>query len=699
MSAFIVSVGIAALVCGCATLPYQVEQRQFKDALSSGHYDLARQKITESLDLAPSEKKDNLDNYFTKSLFRQSWRDYKDKNWDNSFDLMTTATERATTELREDWSKECQKIAHEYARFHLDRADAAMARKDLKTAIVEYEAAGKADNDLGTEGRTAFDRYTAQRKQLESRLETAKAQIEKEQWNDGTTSIEYVRSQDASLAGLCRELTELLTERHYQAAVRDCRALFIKKDFPAAFSKANEALALNTVHSVAGQLKGQIQKAFMESVSGKLKESLEKDERPALDALAKQYDAFELTGDASRVRTVISNRKEADRNLALAQEHIAANRHESAIDPLRKACGLWPENQRLSGLHKDTRVHVANVALAAAEEADKDKCPLVCALYCLKACQVCPSEREPQDKARAVMANALAKIDRKAMQAVFSVDVTVNKDIETSLDASRLQDAIIKALPPASHLVAVIPAAENAPEAGTVFRIVADVQALFATTQEQAFQKNVRYVSYVAHDPNPAYIQLQADLTAAQHKMVAAQNAYQEAVNMQNQAIRNQQMAGQNAPGLLTALNALGAVGGGIGMEVAKSNASSANSEYQAIARRMSNTSATIPRNVYADYPYFEHRYERRGMLKAHVRILNADGRSIAEKVITDNFQDADTTHDGYAPAGLRADPLDLPTEEDIRARFVKKLYSEATGTARDFVGNYWQKVLASVMV
>lgn len=696
MSAFIVSVGIAALVCGCATLPYQVEQRQFKDALSSGHYDLARQKLTESLDLAPPEKKDNLDNYFTKSLFRQSWRDYKEKNWDKSFDLMTTATERATTELREDWSKERQKIAHEYARFHLDRAGAAIASKDLKTAIAEYEAAGKADNDLGTEARTAFDRYTAQREELERRLETAKSQIEKEQWEDGTTSIEYVRSEDASLDRICRELSDLLTERHYQAAVRDSRALFGKKDFAAAFKKANEALALNTGHREAQELIFQIQKAFSESVTKPLKESLEKDARPALEALAKQYDAFELAGDASRIRTVLANRTEADRNLALAQEHIAANRKESAIEPLRKACGLWPENQRLAGLHKETRIHVGKDALAVAEKADKDRFPLVCALYCLKACQVCPTEPEIQDKARAIIANAIGKIDRKAMQSAFLVDVTVNKDIETSLDASRLQDAIINALPPSSHLVAVIPAAENPSEAGTVFRITTDVQALFATTQEQAFQKNVRYVSYVAHDPNPAYIQLQADLTAAQHKMVAAQNAYQEALNTQNQAIRNQQWANASgtASDLGRALNALGAVGGGIGMEVAKNNASSANSEYQAIARRMSNTSATIPRNVYADYPYFEHRYERRGMLKAHVRILNAEGRTIAEKVITDNFQDADTTHDGYAPAGLKADPLQLPSEDDIRARFVKKLYSEATGTAKEFVDNYWQQVL-----
>lgn len=426
-----------------------------------------------------------------------------------------------------------------------------------------------------------------------------------------------------------------------------------------------------------------------------MKESLENDARPALEALAKQYEAFELSSDASRLRAVLRNRNEADRNLSLAQENFVAGRHEDALEPLRKACGLWPENQQLSDLYKKTRVRVGNDALAAAEKADKERCPLVCVLYCLKACQLCPTEPDIQDKSRAIMANAIGKIDRKAMQIAFVVDVTVNKDIETSLDASHLQDAIIKALHPSSQLVRVIPAAENPSDAGTVFRIATDVQALLVTTREQAFQKNVRYVSYVAHDPNPAYVQLQADLAAAQHKMVAAQNNYQRALQMQQEAYRSAQLAGPSAYGGYKAAIILQGVAGTIGIEKAKSDFDRANSEYQAIAARMSSTPATTPRNVYADYPYLEHRYERRGILKAHVRISNAEGRTLAEKVITDNFQDSDTTHDGYDPAGLREDPLELPSEDDIRARFVRKLYSEATATARDFVGNHWQKILA----
>jgi hypothetical protein len=110
----------------------------------------------------------------------------------------------------------------------------------------------------------------------------------------------------------------------------------------------------------------------------------------------------------------------------------------------------------------------------------------------------------------------------------------------------------------------------------------------------------------------------------------------------------------------------------------------------------MSVTSATIPRNIESDYPYIEHIYQRRGTLKAVVRILNSEGKSLAEKFITDNYQDTDTVHDGYAPAGLREKQLQLPSEDNIRAQFVKKLFEEARGTSRELVDSYWMKVLTA---
>jgi hypothetical protein len=683
---------------GCATMfgppePYQVEQRNFKEALSAGQYGQAKAKLSEALNLVPGEKKPDLQNYFSKAMFRQSSVEYKLQNWDTSFDLMATAYQGASADLRRSWAKECHDIQSQYVAYHLQRANDAVKVKDLKTAIAEYEIASKPHDPSVAEARSSFDKYTAQRRELEAKLEAAKAQIEKEQWASGMATLDDVLSQDASLGTVCRELSNLLTERHYQAAIRDCRASLAKKELTAAFSKANEALALNTSHPEAAELKSQVQKSFAAGVAAQLKDALAKDDRPSLENLAKQYAAFELDADASHIRTVLANRAEADRNWALAQEHIAADRHESAIEPLCKACALWPENQKLGQLQKDTRIHVAKDALSDGGKADDSKCPLVCALYCMKARTVCPTEADVQDAAKALAGKAIGKVDRKAMETAFIVAVKADRDIEATLDTTRLIEAIIKALPPASRFVAIVPAGDKQPEAQTVLTVQVDVSALFVATREQAFNKSVRYVSDVAYDPNPAYIQLQADLGAAQAKMAAAQQDYQQAQAMQQQAIRNAQMAGAGAPGLLKGLNALGAGMGTVGMQAAQDKVAAANSEYSAIANNMSNTSATIPRNIYSDYPYVVHQYDRRGTLKATVRMVGQGGKPVAEKVITDTFQQSDTAHDGYAPAGLQEDTLDLPSEEQVRDRFLKKLFTEAASSSSDAVATYWKKL------
>jgi hypothetical protein len=679
---------------GCATLPYQVEQRQFREALSSGQYEEAKARIDASLRLVPEDKKTGLTAYFTKSLFRQSWRAYKARDWDTSFDLMTTACQKATVALRESWKKECERIAHEYASAHIAQAGIALKRKDLKTAIAQYEAAAKANNDLGRDARPCAVKYAKQRRDLEVKLATAKSQIENEQWNLGAATIQQVQSQDVSLRGQCDELSRLLTERHYEASLRDGREFLTKKQLRAAFAKANEALALDTDHTSAAQLKAQIQQAFSESVREQQKTALENDARSVLAMLAKQYDEFEIASNASGIRTILVNRTDADRNLALAQQHIAEERHEAALDPLHKACSLWPQNQHFADQYRATRVHVGKDAIADAGKADKAHCPLVCALYCLKACHVCPAETKVQDHAQTLLAAITAKIDRQAMKTAFIVDVAVKREIETALDAARLQRAIIGALPPPSRFVFVTGGEKEQASPASTFRITTEVQALTATTQAQAFNKNVRYVAYVAQDPNPRYADLQVQLNAAQIEMTAAQNSYQAAFRAQ-QAAKATRRRANALGGWARTLNTAANVGGSVGMAAATSRMATANRDYARIAAAMRTTPATVPRNVYANHSYVQHQYQRRGTLRAVVRMLDAENRVIAERVITDNFHASDTAHDGYAAAGLSVDTLDLPSEDDLRARFIKKLYSESAQTAQDYVENHWQKVHA----
>ncbi len=574
----------AMIMTGCATLPYQAEKRMFRDALSSRQYSLAKTKISDSIAIAPEEKKAKLDIYFTKSLFRQSWQDYKSKRWDTSFDLMSTATERASAELREDWLEERRKIADAYATFHIGLADVAIQKKDLKTAIDEYNVAGKAHNVSGEEARMACETYTKQRIGLQGKLKEAEEQINQELWEKGEASIAYVTSQDVSLHIECQDLIERLTECHYQAALRDSKKYFTEKSFQKAFAKANEALSLNSKsRTEASRLKKKIQQAFPDSVSKSEQDALQKDNRPELNRIAKEYDEFELKDKSNRLKSILANRKQSDKFLAFAQEQISTGTYEAAIDNLCQACKLWPDNRKRADLLRNTRIHVGNDELAVAKQLLKDKYPLVSALHCLKAEHICSTIPDISKDARLLARESIAEV--RDMQTQFCVSVSVNEDIETTLDASKLQKAIIQALPPASRFVSKTSPADTRNDKVPTFSIKVDAQALLATTQKQSFNKNIRYVSYVAQDPNPDYIQLQANLDAAKHKMAAANNAYQEALRMQNKAIAN-----QTASTFGRALNAFGAAVGSAGMEVAKNNASKANSEYQSIARKMSNT-------------------------------------------------------------------------------------------------------------
>jgi len=602
---------------------------------------------------------------------------------------MTCASQLSTVRLRQYWARESQNIAQEYARVHLERGDAALSRKDLKTAISEYEAAGKAENELGEKARTALERVTALRKELEKRLEIAKAQIEKEQWNDCKQSIEYVWSRDISLQPICRTILVQARERHYQAALRDSRAFFARKDLSASFAKINEALALDATRNEACNLKAQIQRAFVESAEIRLKEALEKDMRSALEEMARQFEAFELQSDAARIRTVVANRAEADRLVALAQTHMDAGRQELALDPLQKACSLWPENKKISKSYQEVCRLVGASALAEAEKALNSNCPLVAVMYCLKASHVCPFEQTIHDRVCLITSNALQAFDRNAIMSVYLVEVNVNKEIEMWVNGSHLQNEIMKALISKSPFATVISATENPPNTGAIFRIKADVLTLSASTYVTTFQKEIQYVASVIFEPNPEYAKLQEDLLSAEQKMQTAREGYESAQRLRNQANLYMQMDPKTSS-TASFIYGAGAVLGSVGESLYESLASSAYREYRETAIKLSQTPPTIPRNEYATYPYLVREYTRRGKLKAYVQLLNAEGLMVADRVIEDNYGESDIMHEGYLPAGLQADPLTLPSEDDIRARFIRTVYSGAAEAGRTVVYNYW---------
>lgn len=686
---------VLAILTGCVTLPYQKARNDFRKHLSTGQYDLAQAKMMESLDLAPAPDKPELQDNMARALYRQGWRDCKQQKWDTSFGLMTTAVHYASVGLRNDWTEEETKVRHGYAVFHTNKAVATARMKNLKSAIQEYEAAIRADNAVGKEAETALNNLVILRRQLEDRLAQARQEIDREEWSTALGSITEVRMQDCSLEELCNELVTFATERHYQAACRNSKTAYGQNDFVMAFKKANEAMCLLTEHTEAVQLKQQAQNGLIDSVKGQLAQYLSADDRPGVLKIAETYDVFELAAGASTLRGKMSEREEADKNLKLAQELIADGHHEEAFDPLVSCCKFWPENQRFPALLQETRNRVAHDCLEMAEGHRKAGHLFVCAVYALKVAHVGEADKELLARAQKLATEAVADVDRRPMQASFEVNVILNRELEGTVDGGRLQEAIVNAMPKSTRFVSCGPPTDRTPVISNRFQVVVEVQTLAAATQEQTYNKVVRYVSGVTYDPNPNYAQVQSELVAAQANYVAAQNNFQHAYAAQQQAINSQRMS--NAGGLVGALNLVAASAGSIGMEKAKNDMANANEAYNAAANKMRNTPPTIPRDVYSDFAYIEHAYERRGALKAMARLLSPGGRVITEKVIAENYAARDTLHEGYPPAQLEEKKLSLPSEEDIRNQLVLQLFSQAPSAAISFFLGHWRSHLESI--
>lgn len=698
-----IAVIVLTFCSGCATIfgppePYEAAYRESKASFKAVDYDRARQQMAQAIALAPSEKKPKLETTFKKRLLSYAWREYKDEHWDTSFELINAARENADAKFLESTQDEFEKISQEYAQYHTTNARRALDVPDLARALKELEFAGKAQNEIGRCAGAEFKKWTTVRTDLESKLAQAEAAIDKEEWQTGETLITNVLPQDSSLRPKCQQLRSLLIERHYEAAVRDGEALLAKNELMPAFNKANEAEALHTSRAEARALKARIQKAFSASVKQGIQEALTNDLRPRLSDYAKQFQAYELSSHATDLRDEIADRNAADQKVAVAQKDINANAHERAIPHLKEAKALWPENKVIAELLTQTCLHVANAALDQGRKALQEDCPLVAMVYCLKARTICPDSPVIRQAVETVCKDAVPKVDQNSMQVRYLIDIGFDEDVDAVLDTRKLAQAISARLPLASRFVNVISSSDEPPEKGRLLVLDIDVEDFTVDTQKNMFQKSVRYVSYIAHDPNPEYAQVQAKLLAAQHAMVAAQNDYQEALNLQNQALNNARMQGASAPGFLKAINALGAVGGSIGMETAKSRASEANNDYEAAAREMKNTPPTIPRKVYADYQYIVEEYRRSGLLKVVVRLVGPGNRALAQKLITDTYHKSDQTHDGFQTAGLRADPLDLDTEDEVEARFTRKVFTEAQDAAASFISGYWTDTMQSAL-
>ncbi|MCK4818790.1 hypothetical protein KA005_23660, partial [bacterium] len=540
----------------------------------------------------------------------------------------------------------------------VNRAHRALESPNLKVVLEELQLASKAINDdIGQQAYKEISKWSEARKKLELKLNQANEAINQEQWAKSEALINQIISKDLSLQPECDELKSYLVQQHYNAIIRDAEVLLKENMFILAFNKANEAIALNTGLPEPRNLKTKIQEKFVLFVKEDIDKALANDIRPQLIQLSEKFENLELSERSAVLKKTVQDRNEADRQLEMAREQIALARQESAIPYLKKASVLWSDNKDITVFHQQTCLHVANSVMEKAKKAIHQNCPLLSLLYCLKAQTVCPQEKVNNQVA--ILADqALHVADQTSMEFWLSVDIKFDQDVNAIIDTQKLQAEIASSIPQESRFVRVVSPSENIPKNDKFFIVDIDIKDFTVKTEKSMFQKAVRYISYVANDPNPNYIELQAQIAAAQHKMAAAQNSYQEALQVRNRSLQGLSYGGSSMPNLFKVLGAVRATAGTFGMETAKDDLRKANYEYKVIANCMSNTSPTVPRNVYADYQYVVEEYRRSGLLKVITKLINPENQIVVQKLITDTYNKSDQKHDGYSPASLSADPL-----------------------------------------
>ncbi|MCK5542951.1 MAG: hypothetical protein KAI40_09685 [Desulfobacterales bacterium] len=682
----------------------------YKVAFEAGAYNSGLKEIEDIIKLSSPEEKPKLQKRYSKVLFSYAWEKFEGNTeiviLDDCFKLASAGKEYATDALLSSkplfgfgltYGEKYNKISHIFAQYHYNSAHIALESSDLKLALVEFQIASKATNDIGQQAHKEFIKWSKKRSDLKLKLGQANEAINQEHYAKGKALIDQVYRNDISLRLECAELAKHLDKQQYNSIIKDAQALLEKNMFIPSFDKANEAVPLSNDPLEARDIKTKIQEKFALHIKKDKDKALAGDKRHQLISLVKQFEQLEMFDHRDALQKIVQARSEADKQLELSHIEIASGRHESAISYLEKASNLWPENKNVKNLHRQTCLYVANSALGKAKKFINQKHPMLGLLYCLKARTVCPREKGIMNQFAILTNQASRLIDKSSMMFEVSIDIDFGQNVNTTFDTQKLQKEIVLLFSQESQFVKVVLHNENMSTNNKTFTIDVDIKDFNIKTEKNMFFDNIRYVSYVANDPNPNYIELQTQLVAAQDKMTSAQISYQQAVQMRNQAIQRQRAIGSGGSGLFNLLNAGSMVVGTFGMEEAKDDLSSANSEYRSLADRMSNTPPTIPRKVYSDYQYSVEEYKRTGFLKVAVKFINPENQILMQKLITDTFDKSDQTHSGYSPADLDNDPLELISEKEIEVNFTEQIFLDVPNVVSSFISDHWDGILHNI--
>lgn len=743
--------GLLALVvaCGVASTstaglfsqdePFEKAQRAAKLSMRKGDYSVGRQHLQRSIALAPDEEtRLKLVTSANRLLYDYARKENREGNSDTAFSLIEAAWDGASLKLRRSFGRLRVRVHTDYVNNHTEKAEEAKRALDLALSVQEYTLASLGDNYSARRAAEEASRLSSKRAHMAEQLSEASRLIEAEDWSGAGKIIASVRTQDHSMENESRALATRLRDRHVAADMRDAAKLLTAKNYREAFEKADSALSLSPNRRAVMELRRRVQAAFITQTKAKYADAVKQDDRTALRALAAQYAALDLGDESAQMTTIVKNRGRSDYHLRQSSHWTAQCDYDKAIQCLNSAIGEWPHNKELRrkkealslarGLREretdvfNSRTLGADAAYAFwkkeasssnstwrdkeqrrageilarrsmqyAERALKEGCAIVAALYVAKATAVCEGDREIRGAAKSLSNKAIESVDMSSLRRNVWTSISLPSGARGEVDEEDIHRAIARAVGVSTPLVRTRKKTGTTNRATKGVTIAVTVHHFSVRTDISQNSKTRQYVSSIANDPNPEYQGLQQKVANARAALSSAQSAYQ-AARAQHQRANMHAVASFNASDQQK-LIALGAQAAAFSKSsAAERAASNAQSHLNSAVRELNNTSPTIQRKIYATHAYTVQNHVRRGSLRAKVVAEGEDGEVLYSRDISKAIEDSDTTHPGFTPAGIRADPLSLEGESSMKRKLKTKLMEDVPAIATKAITLYWSR-------
>lgn len=686
---------LAMAAGGCVTTygppgPHQSARRDAEYLLQSAQYEAAFERMDEALHMAPVEAHVRMEDRWRRQLENAARREYRRANWDASFDLISRARAGAPEPVLRRSRRTYEAAGRKYAEFHYRWALGALETRNLARALEQLELAARAPNQTGARARREHERWAAVRGQAERDLESVDQLIGREKWEDALAQLRAIEAVDSSLGGEVLARRRRIDAERLTALIRDAGERLDRGEFEAAYTAVGRVLREAPDRADALELRGRIQRAFSEAAAADMRAALAEDDRERLETLAGGYERLGRPADAQRIRTLVAQRAEVDVLLDEARRLDADGLAEAAIEKLRAAAELWPEHAPTAALLRRVRSQAARQALAQGARMMESDFPLAALLYASKARALAPDEAPLEEAVAALVNDAVEGQRREDLQVWIRTAVQVDASVETPLDRARLEERTRMGLPSAFGFIRLLePAA--APPQGEVLSLLVDVNRLTAETERTLSRESLRYAVGAIEEPNPQHERLQRELASAQDALARAR---QRRATWAGLSIANYGLSRLHPRGSAGArLHGAGALGSGAGAAAASAQVHALQEQVHALQAQLQATPATQTRTVHADHEYNVETYTRRGEMHASFRLLSG-GEIVGVRPLRETFEQSDRTHEGFAPAGLTADPLTLPGEADVRVLLAERLYRQAADAAEELLDAHWRSRL-----